>query len=228
MTGDVHVHVLRAFVDENGNFGNGAGIVVDDKRQLDDARRLTLTQGLGWEESAFVNDVRGCKVSIFNPQRELKFAGPVMLGTAKFLMNLRSVSAVTIRSLGGKTKAWRDGEFIWLQTSLDMMPPWHLKQLDTPDDIMQFSSKDAASLEHTMIWAWINKEKGVVRARTFAADWGIPEAEANGSGSMVLAATFDRQLEVIHGKGSVIYARPAERNTVELGGRVIEDRPIEF
>jgi predicted PhzF superfamily epimerase YddE/YHI9 len=228
MTGDVYVHVLRVFADENGNFGDGAGVIIDEKRQLDDARRLTLTQGLGWAESVFVNDLQNCNVSIFNPQNEIKFAGPAVAGTAWLLMKLRGESAVTIRSLGGDTKAWQDGELTWLRANLNMMPPWHLKQLDMPDDIMRISSEQAADMEHTFVWAWINEGKGVVRARTFASDWGIPEAEAGGSGSMMLAAKLKRSIEVIHGKGSVIYAKPAGKTQVELGGRVIEDRPIEF
>jgi predicted PhzF superfamily epimerase YddE/YHI9 len=228
MTGHIYVHVLRAFADENGNFGDGAGIIIDEKRQLDDARRLTLTQGLGWAESVFVNDLQSCNVSIFNPQNEIKFSGPAVAGTAWLLMKLRGESAVTIRSLGGDTKAWQGGELTRLRADLDMMPPWHLKQLDTPESIMRFSSNEGAAMEHTMIWAWINEAKGVVRARTYAGDWDILEPEANGSGAMVLAAKLKRSIEVVHGKGSIIYAKPVGRNMVELAGRIVEDRPVEF
>ena len=64
--------------------------------------------------------------------------------------------------------------------------------------------------------------KGLIRARTFAPDWGIPDDEANGSGAMKLAATLERSIEIIHGKGSVIYAKPWKADFADLGGRVTE------
>lgn len=69
-----------------------------------------------------------------------------------------------------------------------------------------------------MVWAWINKPKGLIRARTFAADWDIPEAQGNGSGSMLLASSVGRPIQIKHGKGSVIFAKPAPNNRADIGG----------
>lgn len=57
----------------------------------------------------------------------------------------------------------------------------------------------------------VDKNTGIVRARTFSPDWGIPEDEANGSGAMKLAMVL---------KGSVIYANPIAAGLIELGGQV--------
>lgn len=76
-----------------------------------------------------------------------------------------------------------------------------------------------------MVWAWIDKKRGLVRARTFAPDWGILEDQANGSGSMQLAKRLGKRLEIYHGLGSVIYARPKNNSFADIGGRVIEDSP---
>ncbi len=73
-----------------------------------------------------------------------------------------------------------------------------------------------------MAWAWLDKPKGQVRARTFAPDWGISEAMSNGSGAMLLAFHLNCALELCHGEGSVIYARPDGENYARLGGRVAE------
>jgi predicted PhzF superfamily epimerase YddE/YHI9 len=73
-----------------------------------------------------------------------------------------------------------------------------------------------------MIWAWMDRSHRVVRARTFAPDWGIPEAEGNGSGSMKLAAVLGKSVTIIHGAGSLIYAKPSPNNRAELGGRITE------
>jgi len=72
------------------------------------------------------------------------------------------------------------------------------------------------------MWAWIDKTKGLIRARTFASDWEIPEAQGNGSGSMVLAAKLKRDIEIKHGEGSVIFAKPAPDGCADIGGRVNE------
>lgn len=51
-------------------------------------------------------------------------------------------------------------------------------------------------------------------------DWGIPEDEANGSGSMKLAHMLNRELTVHHGKGSIVYAKPFDQYVAIVGGRV--------
>ncbi len=81
-------------------------------------------------------------------------------------------------------------------------------------------------MAHTMTWAWIDEVKGLVRARTFMSDWEIAEAEGNGSGSMMLAAALKRPIEIRHGQGSVIFAKPSEYNCAEVGGRVVQDGDI--
>ena len=80
---------------------------------------------------------------------------------------------------------------------------------------------DAGMLKHTMIWAWMSGEAGLVRARTFSSDWGIPEDEANGSGVMKLALELERYLEVRHGQGSEIFVRLVAKSRCMVGGRVI-------
>jgi len=102
------------------------------------------------------------------------------------------------------------------------MPPWQYKQLKNAEAVELIKLEETTSMEHTMVWGWIDEAKGTIRARTFASDWDIPEAEGNGSGSMVLAATLGRTIEVTHGKGAVIYARPAPDNCADIGGRVKE------
>lgn len=50
----------------------------------------------------------------------------------------------------------------------------------------------------------------------------IPEAQGNGSGAMHLAKMLHKHIEIKHGEGSIIFARPSEDNFLELGGRIIE------
>jgi predicted PhzF superfamily epimerase YddE/YHI9 len=114
----------------------------------------------------------------------------------------------------------------WIKASLAGTPPWKHEQLTSVNLVENFEE----TREHTVIWAWLDENKGIVRARTFAPDWGIPEDEANGSGSMQLAAMLGKRLEIHHGKGSIIYAYPLENNSTTVGGRVkeIQERELEI
>jgi hypothetical protein len=64
-----------------------------------------------------------------------------------------------------------------------------------------------------------------IPARTFAPDWGIAEEEASGSGAMRISSLLVKELEVHHGKGSVIYVKPLPNNFTAVGGRVVADHP---
>jgi predicted PhzF superfamily epimerase YddE/YHI9 len=53
-------------------------------------------------------------------------------------------------------------------------------------------------------WAWIDEHAGTVRGRVFAARYGVPQDEACGSASMLLAAQLGRAITIQHGRGSVV------------------------
>jgi predicted PhzF superfamily epimerase YddE/YHI9 len=72
-------------------------------------------------------------------------------------------------------------------------------------------------------WAWIDQEVGTARARVFAARYGVPQDEACGSASMLLAAQLGRAITIQHGRGSLVQASPAPNGMADLGGRVVWD-----
>lgn len=100
------------------------------------------------------------------------------------------------------------------------MPPWNYIQLKNYQAVEQISLEETKDWQHTMAWAWVDEAKGLIRARTFATDWDIPEAQGNGSGSMLLAARLGVPIEVKHGAGSVIFARPAPGGCADIDGRI--------
>ncbi len=52
---------------------------MDEDGHLDNGRRQAIARQLGYEETLFVDDEQTAKVSIFDLQKEIKFAGvPVM------------------------------------------------------------------------------------------------------------------------------------------------------
>ncbi len=160
-----------------------------------------------------------------HPQGEIKFAGVVVLGTSGLLTKLRGKPTTEMHALGGAIKTWQDADVTWACASLKTMPPWNFKQLRKPADIERLKVEDFSRIEHTMAWAWIDEAEGLIRARTFAKDWEIPEAQGNGSGAMLLSARLGRKIEIRHGKGAIIFAQPAPHGCADIGGRVNEEAP---
>lgn len=217
------MRVLRVFVDERREFGNPVGVIVDTDLKVSKEKRQEITKKTGFSECVFVDNLVTRKVSIYNPEHEVKFAGHALVGTAYLMGKLVKEPVEHIECKAGTVKVRVEGDKIWISASLENTPPWIFKELEGPDEVDDLTFGQRKNFEHTVVWAWINKEKGLVRARTFAPDWGIPEDEANGSGSMQISAQLNRELEIHHGKGSVIYTRPIEGNMVEVGGRVKEN-----
>lgn len=213
-------HRLRVFVNQNGKFGDEASVVIDEGKQLSTTERLALTHTLATGETAFIDDIAKARVSIMHYDGELDFAGVAALAVASVLTRLNTPTPTALYSKGGAIKMWQTKDVTWVQAKLSTMPGWHFKQLEDATEVERLSPQ--RDIEHTMFWAWIDEAKGLIRARTFASDWGIPEAEGNGSGAMLLAAKLGRAVEIKHGKGSVIFAKPAHDNTADIGGRIIE------
>jgi len=213
---------LRVFTNSKGNFGDAASVVVDEGCHIADIERQAMARQLATGETIFINDVDSANISVMHPQGEIDFAGVGVLATAWLLGKLRGKPTEQLQGRAGTITAWQDGDITWVRASLTTMPPWNYKQLESAEAVEKVSAKDMASVAHTMLWAWIDEAKGLIRARTFAADWDIPEAEGNGSGAMVLAGKLNRSIEIQHGKGSVIQAKPAPGNNADIGGRVVE------
>ncbi|MBI3577527.1 PhzF family phenazine biosynthesis protein [Candidatus Gottesmanbacteria bacterium] len=216
----IAIHILRVFVNGEGKFGNPVGIIVDEHKEVSPKDRQKISTYLGFSESVFLNNVDTGEVSIFNPKREVDFAGHALVGTAYFITKVLGKPITFLTCRAGRVLTWQENELTWIQARLKNTPPWHHEQLQ---DARSVDSLSLLPKEHMMVWVWLDKDKGIVRARTFAPDWGIPEDEANGSGSMQLAAILGKKLEIHHGKGSIIYAKPAGTGLADVGGRVAEE-----
>src|SRR4051812_19780921 len=123
------VHILRAFTDETGKFGDLAGVILDDGRQLSDARRLAIARQLGFGETVFVNDSELPDVSLFDLQKEIKFAGVPMVCASWLLSKLRGEVISSLHCSVGEVRTWQVGDLVWLRTGLANMPAWNHVQL---------------------------------------------------------------------------------------------------
>lgn len=220
------VHVLHVFTDEQGDFGDIATIIFDEGRTTPDDDRQEIARDLEAVETAFVNDAAAHQVSFVHSRGEIAFAGVPALGVAWLLGQREGKPISRLESRGGEITVSHEDGLTWVRTSLNTMPPWNHVQYTDASTIDQISLSETADLAHTMVWAWIDETGGSIRARTFAADWEIPEAMGNGSGAMLLAAFLGRVIEIRHGEGSIIYARPAGDGFAGIGGRVVKGASI--
>ena len=221
---DVKVNILSAFVNSENEFGNPVGVVLDEKQELSSEDRQKVAAKIDFSETVFIDSSGYNKTTMFNPIKEVKFAGHALIGTSYFVNRVLKKEVSFIDCKGGHVKTWQESDLTWIEANLEGTPPWKHKEFKTPHEIEHLSTSVISEFEHTMVWAWIDKQKGIIRARTFAPDWGIPEDQANGSGSMQLASMVGRKIEIKHGDGSIIYAELLGNNVAKIGGRVVADK----
>lgn len=225
MTNIVRVNQVSAFVNTNGEYGNPTGIILDLDQSISKEERQTIAAKLKYTDTVYVNSLDTIRLSFHNPEQETKFAGDSLVSTAYFVRHVLNKQADNLFCAGGEIRSWEEGGITWIEASLEGTPGWQHRQLESGDLVDTITEVEAAKFEHTMVWAWIDEKRGVVRSRTFLPDWGTLEDQGNGSGSMQLAAIVGRDLEIHQGKGSVIYASPSIKGMVKVGGRVRVDGP---
>jgi predicted PhzF superfamily epimerase YddE/YHI9 len=211
-------HLLNVFTALDGAFGNPLGVFLDDvPATAADRQRIALD--LGYSETVFIEDAERGALRIHTPETELPLAGHPLVGSA-WLLARELGSCELLRPPAGDVPTWQDGELRWIRARPEWAPEMALQQYDSPDAV---DALDGApdGLGFADCWAWVDQEAGVVRARVFVPEEGIPEDEATGAAALRLCAELGRAIEIRQGKGSVLHARPGTDGTVEVGGRVL-------
>lgn len=211
------LHVLRVFVNEDGEWGNRLGVFLDGGRSSA-ATRQRIAAELGFSETVFVEGGAKPAIRIHTPQAELPFAGHPLVGTAWLLAKVGEPSSalrVSAGEVGVRLEEW--GAYLTARPT--WAPSFEYRQLDSSADVR--SLEPAA--ENVYAWAWIDEAAGTIRARSFVPQAGIPEDEATGSAALALCARLARAVTIHQGHGSVIVARPVGADLCEVGGRVVLD-----
>lgn len=212
------MRTVYVFTNDSGNFGNPVGIVHDPNKELTYSKRLEISQRTGYSETVFLDNIEKREISIFNPQEEVDFAGHAVLGTYWYFDKVLNEKINELKCKSAVVKCFED-KLHWITTDLQNLPIWNFLQLSTPQEVIDFRLEKASNLKHTVIWSYELNSSSIIRARTFASDWGILEDEANGSGSMLLSSKLQKKIKVIHGKGSEIFAEPKTNASILLGGK---------
>lgn len=220
MNNSNNLYIINVFVNEEGNYGNPVGIIVDEEKKISPEERLKLTKESNFSELVFINDIKGYNISIFCPTGEIAFAGQAMIGAAYFLDKQNNTETKSISSMGKEFEISHRENMIWVKAPINSLPKWNLIEIQSREAVEKLNVDNLKNYQHSYVWAWSDKLNNLVRARTFASDWLIPEDEANGSGSMLLAHTLKTHLKILHGKGSVIYANHINEEETEVGGNI--------
>jgi predicted PhzF superfamily epimerase YddE/YHI9 len=205
------VRVLRVFTNAAGESGNLLG-VVRDAAGIDLHRRQAIAAELGYSETVFVDDE--ARLQIFTPTVELPFAGHPVVGSAWLLRR------PSLECPAGVVRARVAAERAWILVRAEWCPPFERRQLDEPAEVDAF---DAPATGNLQVWAWQDEQQGLIRARVFAPDLGVPEDPATGSATVALCSALERPIVVEQGPACKIEARPAGDGVIELGGRVADD-----
>jgi predicted PhzF superfamily epimerase YddE/YHI9 len=210
------LHVLRVFVNEDGEWGNPLGVFLDGA-SVSEAERQALAGVLGFSETVFVEDRADGRMRIHTPEVELPFAGHPTVGTA-WLLAHEGTPVASLRPPAGDVGARTEADATFVTARPEWSPPFELVQLDSPTRVRELSRPPGAG--NAYAWAWIDEAAGTIRARAFVPEAGIEEDEATGSAALALCGRLDRPIVVHQGHGSVIRARPVGGGRVEVGGGV--------
>ncbi len=219
------LHILRVFVGESGG-GNPLGVFLEGG-EIPEKDRQRVAADLGFSETVFVEDPRRGELRIFTPKTELPFAGHPLVGTA-WMLAQKGSEAPALRPPAGEVPTRFEGELTFISGRPEWAPPFDHLELGSPAEVEELEGPpDGQDLAG--VWAWQDREAGVVRARVFAPRVGVAEDEATGAHAVKLAARLGRKITICQGKGSLILAKPQPDGSVEIGGRteLVEVREYE-
>jgi predicted PhzF superfamily epimerase YddE/YHI9 len=208
------LHVLRVFVNEDGEWGNPLGVFLDGG-DVPEPRRQGLAAQLGFSETVFVEDRATGRVRIYTPRVELPFAGHPTVGTA-WLLARQGSPVDALRTPAGEVAVRQAGAETYVAARPEWAPAFEYRQLGAPAELRALDP--AAAKVNTYAWTWIDEDAGTARARSFVPQAGIAEDEATGSAAIGLCARLGRPLVIHQGHGSVLRCLPIGGGRVEVGG----------
>lgn len=227
----VDVTVLRVFTDAHGAFGNPLGVI--DAATVDPADRQRVAAELGYSETVFVDlpepGAASAHVRIYTPVTELPFAGHPTVGTAWWLRK-RGTPVRTLQVPAGLVQVEYlpepDGELTAISARSDWAPELAIYDLHTADEVLAADPADYGDDVEHYLWAWTDRDRGLLRSRMFAPHLGIAEDEATGAAAVRMTDYLSRDLLITQGRGSEIRTWWDPAGWVKVAGRVVEDDAV--
>lgn len=219
------LHVLRVFVNDDGEWGNPLGVFLDGAEVAEQARQSVAAE-LAFSETVFVDDRDEGRLQIYTPAFEIPFAGHPLVGTA-WLFDQQGAAPASLRPPAGEVGVRFEDQAVFIAGLAKWSPPFEYFELGAPSEVHALEGAPG-DVGEAYAWAWIDEAAGTIRARAFAPEAGIPEDEATGSAALALCVQLDREVTVHQGHGSVIVARPLGGGRAEVGGRCALDEVRDY
>ncbi len=214
------LHVLRVFVNEEGEWGNPLGVFLDG-RSVPGRERQRVAADLGYSETVFLDDPQRGGLAIYTPAVEIPFAGHPLVGTA-WLLAEEGRAPTALRPPADEVGVRIEGDRAFIEGRGDWSEFYDV-ELESPAQVDELGGVPDGTGGDVYAWAWIDRAAGTIRARSFAPDFGIPEDEATGSAALGLAVQLGRDLTIRQGRGSLLTARALGGGRGEVGGSVVLD-----
>jgi predicted PhzF superfamily epimerase YddE/YHI9 len=225
----IDVTVLRVFTDSEGNFGNPLGVIDASMVQPRDRQRVAAQ--LGYSETIFVDLPAGGSATaharIYTARTELPFAGHPTVGAAWWLRQQGSPIR-TLQVPAGIVQVSYDDDITAISARSEWAPEFAIHDLDSLDDLAAANPADFPDDIQHYLWTWTDRSAGLLRARMFAANLGVPEDEATGAAAVRITDYLSRDLTIVQGKGSVIETTWSPEGWVRVAGRVVSDGVTRF
>ncbi|MEB4211204.1 PhzF family phenazine biosynthesis protein [Mycobacterium sp. 94-17] len=217
----IDVTVLRVFTDNDGKFGNPLGVI--DAAAAPEAARQQVATQLGYSETIFVDLPRKGHPTaaghIFTPSVESPFVGHAVVGAAWWLRS-RDAPVRSLRLPVGVVEVDCTAELTAVRAFAEWTPDFVMHELISPKDVIDADPSDYFDDFPHYVWAWIDRDAGQLRSRSFAPELGVQEDEATGSAAIRLSEQLSRDLSIIQGKGSVMHTFWSPVGWVSIAGRV--------
>ena len=78
----------------------------------------------------------------------------------------------------GPVPTWTSDDQVWIRAPLAAAPPWRLNHVADATAVDAMTEPPHPDQDADQFWAWIDEQAGTVRARVFAARYGVPQDEA--------------------------------------------------
>jgi predicted PhzF superfamily epimerase YddE/YHI9 len=220
----IDVTLLRVFTDTEGNFGNPLAVI--DASTVEPRRRQSLARQLGYSETIFVDlptpGSTTAHARIYTPLAELPFAGHPTVGASWWLRE-QGMPIRTLQVPAGIVQVSYAGELTAINARSEWAPEFAIHDLDSLDELFAASPADYPDDVQHYLWTWTDQSAGLVRARMFAGNVGVPEDEATGAAAVRITDYLSRDLTITQGKGSVIQTAWNPEGWVQVAGRVVSD-----
>jgi predicted PhzF superfamily epimerase YddE/YHI9 len=220
----IDVTVLRVFTDPDGKHGNPLGVVDADAVEPSDRQRIATE--LGYSETIFIDIPKSgastASARIFTPAVELPFAGHPTVGASWWLRE-QGTPVKTLQVPAGIVQVAYEEDLAAISARSEWAPDFAIYDLGSLDDLFAANPADYSDDVEHYLWTWLDEPAGMIRSRMFATHLGVPEDEATGAAAVRITDYLSRDLQIMQGKGSMIYTEWSPEGWVRVAGRVVND-----